>query len=207
MRFKFCGMTRQEDLDAAASLGASMCGFIFHRASPRFITPEKAASLNSGKMLRVGVFVDANFEYLAACARAARLDLLQLHGGQSLGLAHKLGSERIIKVFWPEACGLERLQAELEAWRGSCAYVLLDAGANGGGSGRCLDWNVPARLRFPAPWLLAGGLGPSNLKNALEQCDPFGVDLNSGVETSPGVKNHALMEKVAKLVLTPTKRR
>ena len=198
MFIKFCGMTRQTDLDAALHLGADWCGFLFHPESPRFLAPEAAARLDSGRLKRVGVFVRQKVPEILATVQTARLDLVQLHGGHSLeeaaALAQSLGPERILRVLWPGRLhSLAELQAEMQRHAGQCGYFLLDAGSSGGGSGQTLDWQALAGLQAPRPWLLAGGLDADKLATALALCQPDGLDLNSGVEDAPGQKNHEKM--------------
>lgn len=201
MLLKFCGITRQEDLDAAASLKATHCGFIFHPSSPRFIAPGKAAKLNSHDLIRTGVFVNTDLSDMRRIAREARLDLLQLHGNQSVETAREFGADRIIKVLWPDALAEEELLMELDKWANHCSLFLTDAGKNGGGSGSCLNWKKLDSLFNNRSWLLAGGLCADNLSRALAECAPTGIDVNSGVELGPGIKNVHDMAKVAKIIL------
>ena len=194
MLIKFCGLTRQEDVDHAASLGAAMCGFIFHPRSPRGVTVAQAAALDSGAMLRVGVFVNQGADEIRRIMDEAQLDYAQLHGHQSVECARAIGAERVIRVLWPDrytprALLYNDLQRNAEA----CAYYLLDAGLKGGGSGHKLDWSDLASLRPAHPWLLAGGLSAANVAMAVGMCAPAGVDFNSGVEDAPGCKNREKM--------------
>lgn len=199
MLIKICGLTRQEDLDLASRLGAQFCGFIFHPKSPRYAAPEQVGRLESGSMLRVGVFVEQEAEEILRIMEAARLDLAQLHGRQSLECARKVGAKRVIRVIWPDRYAHRALlHAELHKHAQACAYYLLDAGTAGGGSGRRLEWQDLSGLRPPRPWLLAGGLNAGNVRQALSRCAPQGVDFNSGVEDAPGLKNaHKLRASVA----------
>ena len=190
MFVKFCGLTRQEDADQAVRLGARMGGFIFHPRSPRGVLPAAAAALDTGPLLRVGVFVQQGAEEIKAVMAEARLDLAQLHGCQSVECALAVGPERVIRVLWPERYSHRALlYNDLRRHAEACAYYLLDAGLKGGGSGRRLEWLDLCRLRAPHPWLLAGGLGPDNVRAALNLCTPGGVDFNSGVEDAPGRKH------------------
>lgn len=194
MRIKVCGLTRQSDVDAAARLGASFCGFIFHPASPRSISPAAAAALESGGMARVGVFVGQGAEEILAIMAEARLDYAQLHGGQDRACAERIGPARVIRVLWPERyAGRAELVADMAAHAGSCALFLLEAGKAGGGSGRPQDWTRLAGLASPRPWLLAGGLSPLNTAAAVAACAPDGLDFNSGVEEAPGKKSPELL--------------
>lgn len=199
MLVKFCGMTRQADVDAALRLGADCCGFIFHEGSPRALRPEAAARLASGTLKRVGVFVLQNADAILRTVARARLDWVQVHGAQTLAceaeLARAIGPERVIRVLWPgRHASLAGLEAEMRSHAAYCGHFLLDAGTTGtGGSGRNLDWQALAALRAPRPWILAGGLDADRLGLAIVQSRPDGVDLNSGVEDAPGLKNHGKM--------------
>lgn len=191
MLCKICGMTQQKDLAVAASCGFDFCGFVFHEQSPRYIKPKDAAPLTSGAMKRVGVFVEHTAEQIMEIMATARLHYAQLHGKQSCAAAKSIGSERVIRVFWPaNYANVNALQTEAEQYADSCAYFLLDAGMRGGGSGQKLDWRQFASLQLPRPWFLAGGLDEDNMAIALAQCNPAGLDFNSGLEVSPGVKTH-----------------
>lgn len=192
MLIKICGMTEQHVIDRAAALGADMCGFIFHPASPRNISPAQAAGLETHGMARVGVFVEQSPEEIATVMYGARLDFIQLHGGQSAEFASVFPAKKVIRVLWPKRyASLAALQADLDAFAPTCGMFLLDAGMGGGTT---LDWDAIAGLRFPRPWLLAGGLGPENVREALASCSPDGLDLNSRLESSPGRKSLERMD-------------
>lgn len=206
MHIKFCGMLRQEDVEAAAGVGADMVGFVFHAASPRGCGPEEAAALGVPGLARVGVFVEQKEEEIARIMGAAGLDVAQLHGRQdTAACARRLGEERLWRVVWPQRyADMGALQAELEREAPYCAAFLVDAGKGGGGSGRVLDWRALGSVRWPRPWWLAGGLGPDNVAEALRRCRPYGVDVNSGVEDAPGVKNREKMAAVVQAVRQAT---
>lgn len=205
---KVCGMTREADVRLCAELGADLLGFIFHPGSPRNTTPEFPARLRTPGVRKVGLFVNQNPMEALGIMAAGRLDLAQLHGGQTesycAALASRIGAERIIKVFWPEkAASLEEFQAELDRYAPYCALMLADAGAGGGGHGRAIGGHgaeILAAARFPRPWLLAGGLAPANIEAMLSQfrhsgCGPAGLDINSGVESAPGAKDETLLRQ------------
>lgn len=192
---KVCGLTRPEDVALCHSLGVDLTGFIFVRNSPRCIEPRVAAALPKGLSLRVGVFAGASRDEVCGIAHSAHLDMVQLHGGEDVDFCRDMGPERVIKVLWPEGLCLGALEAELKRFAPVCACFLLDAGPGGGGSGQGLNWAALRAIVPPRPWFLAGGIGPESLPEALAQCSPHGVDMNSALEDAPGIKNHALLRK------------
>jgi phosphoribosylanthranilate isomerase len=191
MKVKVCGLTTAEDVAACARLGIDLTGFIFHPKSPRFVRPEQAAAFPRSTPGRVGVFVRQSPKEISACMRTAGLDLAQLHGGQSPEECQEVGPERVLKVLWPQGYPHARaMQEDLDRFAPVCTAFILDSGQQGGGHGRTIDTAWIADLAFPRPWFLAGGLTPDNLEPMLQACRPDGVDLNSGVEHSPGIKDH-----------------
>ncbi len=194
---KVCGMTGADSVRVAGACGARMVGFIFHDASPRAITTADAAVLDTGDMLRVGVFVRQRAHGICSMMREARLDYAQFHGEQSVQEALAVGPSRVIKVLWPEQEeGPQALQQRIDEWEPFCAFYLLDAGRIGsGGLGRSLNAAALASLRFPRPWMLAGGLHAGNIPETLRLCHPDGLDLNSGVESAPGRKSLRLLQE------------
>lgn len=199
--FKVCGLTRAEDVTACLDAGAAMTGFIFAAKSPRRISPEAARTLPAGDALRVGVFVEQTPDEVLRIMDAAGLDLAQLHGGQDAAFCRAVGPDRVIKALWPEKLGSPRaVGEEMDRFAPVCRFFLLDAGTSGGGHGRAMDFSLAAGLKSPRPWLLAGGLGPANLEAALNAAAPDGVDLNSGLETAPGVKDHAAIARAAAIL-------
>jgi len=198
---KICGNTRPEDARLAAALGADMLGFIFHPGSPRCVAPELPAGLDRATdllgALKVGVFVGQTVDETRALMDAGKLDLAQLHGGQDeafcVALGSALGHQRVIKVLWPErAANVDAFQAEVDRFASHCRLFLVDAGSCGGGHGRGIAQEaaeILAATRFPRPWLLAGGLGPDTIGPMLTRFRPGGLDLNSGVESAPGIKD------------------
>lgn len=193
---KICGQTSAASAEASLAMGASFLGFIFHRSSPRCISPERAAGISTHSARRVGVFVRQQAAEIRETMQRAGLHYAQLHGRQSVEDAQRIGPERVIRVLWPQACAdTAELQRLLDAWAPHCAYFLLDAGSapGSGGTGRALEVAQLAQLRIPRPWLLAGGLSAGNIPRALAQCAPDGLDLNTGVELAPGLKHPPLI--------------
>lgn len=193
MIVKVCGLAREDDVRLCQTLGVDMVGFIFHPQSPRRVDPAWVGGVATS-CRKVGVFTVQDTATIAHMAAEAQLDMLQLHGPYAPATGQVLGPERVIAVLWPER--FPTPQAFLRAassWQGHCRFLLLDAGRCGGGHGRPwrLPWSLPA---LPLPWILAGGLGPETIAAACA-LRPDGVDLNSGVEARPGVKDAAKLRQ------------
>ena len=197
VRVKICGITSAEDARAAVEAGADALGFMFYEPSPRCVTPELAAAIIGelpAHVAKVGVFVDADEATVRATADAAGLDTLQFHGSESPEFCARF-ELRTIKAFRVKDSGsLGQLPGyETDAW-------LLDSYVKGvpGGTGERFNWSLAVEAkRLGRPILLAGGLTPENVGEAVGQVAPFGLDVSSGVEASPGRKDAA---KVAALI-------
>ena len=189
LRVKICGIRRTEDALLAAELGAWGVGFIFWPGSPRFIDPYRARKICAELppwVVPVGVFVDQPEEYVSAVAGLVPLGAVQLHGNESVESIERL-AHRVIKSVpvTPEldAATIDRLPKRVG--------VLLDAHDQNrhGGTGKTVDWSVAAGLARRRKVLLAGGLRPENVRAAVDAVRPFGIDVSSGVETAPGIKD------------------
>ncbi len=198
---KICGLTRQEDAAVFSMLETSLAGFVFHSASPRTVTPEQAAAINTGPAMRVGVFVEQSVPEIQRIMKKAGLHLAQLHGDQGPEFCESLGKTNVMRVFWPERYATkEALRSDLMRYAPFCRFFLMDAGKSLGGHGKSLDWEHLKDLDSPKAWFLAGGLGPDNVLEAMATCNPCGVDLNSGVESAPGIKDHEKIKAVLQLL-------
>lgn len=198
MRIKICGMSDQRRIDEAAALGVEFCGFVFHEKSPRNVTPQQVSLLDTHGMKRVGVFVNQSAEEIRSIVRLAGLDYVQLHGERSAAAAEAFPAERVIRVLWPSHYATRQaLEKDIASFAGTCGLYLLDAGM---GSGRELDWPSLQGLSFPHPWFLSGGLSPENAARALASCSPDGLDFNSKLELSPGIKSGERMAEAVAAV-------
>jgi len=187
---KVCGMTSAEDAAMCEELGADFLGFIFHPSSPRNVDVAFARSIKTGGAKKVGVFVKQSVAEVIEILKNGNLDFAQLHGGQNEEFCKALGKERVIKVIWPQKYdSVKEFQADIDRFAPYCSYLLFDAGKSGGGHGESMEFEVFKDVMIPGPWLLAGGLSADNLKEALSEAKPNGVDLNSGVESEPGKKD------------------
>lgn len=187
---KICGIMRAEDALAAETCGADAVGFVFYPESPRYIEPAKAAKISAGLgpfVTRVGVFVNESPKRIRAIAADAGLDAIQLHGDEPPSYAAGLPGLRIIRAF---RAGPGFDPETPSNWPAD-AY-LLDACEPGayGGTGRKGDWDVARACAERYRVILAGGLTPDNVGAAVCAVRPWGVDVSSGVESSPGVKDH-----------------
>jgi phosphoribosylanthranilate isomerase len=196
MRVKFCGVTRIEDAREAARLGAWAIGLIHHDESPRRVDPAVAAEIG-GELRRrvevVGVFVNASLDSLVHAAEDESLTMLQLHGDEGPAFCQEAARRTgcgVIKAMRVRSSA--DIQAA-EAYRTD--YHLFDAYREGtpGGTGESFDWELLAGRSSAIPAILSGGLTPGNLGEAMSVANPAVVDVASGVESEPGVKDHALM--------------
>jgi len=195
MFVKICGITRLEDALAAVDAGANAIGFVFWPKSPRFIDPHRARAIAARLppfVTPVGLFVNQPREYVGGVASLVRLGAVQLHGDETPEFAASIAAAPVIRALavdkaaaWPEG-----------------ATLLLDAHdpVQRGGTGRTIDWMAAAAIAARRRVLLAGGLTPDNVAGAIAQVHPFGIDVSSGVERAPGIKDHqrikALFEAV-----------
>ena len=211
-RTKICGITRRQDFDFAIAAGASAIGLNFYPRSKRYVKAEAAASvIESGRTSAavVGVFVNAEIEAIVEAARLCSLDAVQLHGDEPVERVAEIRGRCDAKIIRAIRCetGAEKLaiaQQQIQQWEAAgIDAVLLDAHAPGefGGTGATLDWDAVSKLKFSVPWLLAGGLDPENVAAAIAAAKPDGVDVASGVEAMPGVKNES---KVASFISNAT---
>ena len=198
---KVCGMTRMEDVELCVDLGVDLLGFIFHPQSPRLAAPEFVASVKTGKVTKVGVFVDQTADAVIEIMDRCGLHAAQLHGGQDAAFCEKVGPDRVIKVFWPDTyTSSAALARDLDFYSEVCGHFLLDAGSKGqGGTGNSIDLSILQHIEIQTPWFLAGGIGLHNIKEALA-INPPGLDINSGVEIEPGIKDAAKLRDIFRIL-------
>jgi phosphoribosylanthranilate isomerase len=190
MLVKICGVTRLEDAEYAVACGASAVGFVFWRESPRFIEPKRAGAIVAALppfVTAVGVFVNQPSAYVNDAATAAQLGVVQLHGDESLAYVSEI-MRPVLK-----AVALSEANDEVLAQWPARTTLLVDAHdpVRRGGTGRTVDWDRAARVARSRRIVLAGGLTPANVAEAIARVRPFGIDVSSGIESAPGVKDHA----------------
>jgi phosphoribosylanthranilate isomerase len=201
VRVKVCGITNYQDASMAVELGVDALGFIF-APSPRQITPERARDIIRAAapfVKTVGVFVDEDMVEIRRIMEFCGLDLVQLHGDESPDFCHEL-MPYVVKAF--------RLKDEstviaIRPYLGRVRALLFDTHSEGkkGGTGKTFDWGLAVKGKaLGVPIILSGGLGPSNIEKAISTVRPYSVDVNSGIEESPGKKSLALLSRLMEII-------
>lgn len=197
-RVKICGLTRVEDVKSAVAAGADAVGFVFTK-SPRQINIETAMQLIQhvpGHVLRVGLFLDQGSPEICRVLEAVALDVLQFHGSETQQQCERYGLPWLKAVAMEDARSARQAEEDFPAAMG----LLLDSHSRGqrGGSGKVFDWSLSQSLSIPV-WL-AGGLSVKNVGQAICTVRPYAVDVSSGVETAPGIKDPTLMCEFIRVV-------
>ncbi|MBR5116394.1 MAG: phosphoribosylanthranilate isomerase [Lachnospiraceae bacterium] len=183
-RIKLCGMTREQDIEAANRIRPDLIGFVFAPKSRRYVSPERAAALRrmlDPSIRAVGVFVDESIEAVAKLLSDGVIDLAQLHGHEDDSYVERLRQLTDAPII--QAFQIKGKDDPDTAHASKADHILLDAGA---GDGMVLNWSW--LKGFDRPYYLAGGLNPDNVEQAIRTLHPYGVDVSSGIETD-GVKD------------------
>jgi phosphoribosylanthranilate isomerase len=199
---KICGLKTADAVDAAVAAGADMVGFVFFKRSPRHVTPAIAGGLAARVpvgVIKTALTVDATNDELAAITGNGAVDLLQLHGHETPERVVEVGRKFGLPVMKALPIAEPDDVAAARAYEGVADRLLFDAkppsGADRpGGNALAFDWGLLAGTRWNVPWLLAGGLTPDNVAAAIRLSGAPGVDVSSGVESAPGVKDAGLIE-------------
>jgi phosphoribosylanthranilate isomerase len=200
MQVKICGITNLDDALCVCENGADAMGFIFFPKSPRYITPEEAKEIIKnlpGGIAKVGVFVNKDAGEVEKIVEFCGLDFIQLHGDETPDYCRKFSASILIKAFSPKSEG------DLEALKDyDVRAVLVDTfdPKMYGGTGRTSNWELALKIRKAYPLILSGGLNEHNIENAIKIVSPHAVDINSGVESSPGKKDHEKIGKVMDII-------
>jgi len=186
---KICGITNVEDAQVAVEAGADALGFVFYPPSPRYVTPAQARQIIQTLppfVSAVGLFVDIPAETLNEIVEQCGLDRIQLHGREAPDFCQQL-TRRVIKAF-----RIKNAASLTDIPRYRVSAYLLDAyveGALPGGTGASFAWELASQAKPHGPVILAGGLTPENVAEAIREVGPYGVDVSTGVERAPGLKD------------------
>ena len=199
LEVKICGLDRAESVDAAVKHGAAYTGFVFYPPSPRNLTPEDAAALIARvpeNVKRVGLFVDPTDAEIEAVLNNSQLDLIQLHGAETTARVQEIKQLASLPAMKVIKLTSEANLAKIANYYDSADCLLFDAkppadmvNALPGGNALAFDWSLLRDVNISLPWMLAGGLTPENLNEAVTTSGATAVDVSSGVEDTPGFKN------------------
>ncbi|TCO72102.1 phosphoribosylanthranilate isomerase [Rhodovulum euryhalinum] len=203
IRVKICGLTDAPSVAAAVSAGAAYLGFVFFPKSPRNLDIETARALAADVppgLAKVALTVDAEDAMLAAILERVPIDMLQLHGHETPGRVAGIRARFGLPVMKAVGVADEADLAQITDYARVADQLLVDAkpprdAVLPGGNGLSFDWRLIANRRWPVPWMLAGGLTPDNVAEAIRLTGARQVDVSSGVETAPGAKDAALIER------------
>jgi len=200
IEIKICGITDLDDALAAVEAGADALGFIFHPRSPRCVSPQRAKEIIIGLphgVAKVGVFVNDDPGQVAKIAETCGLDLLQLHGDETPEYCRRFPASMLIKAFSPRTA--KDIEAEADY---PVRAILVDASVPGlyGGTGKTSNWDLARMIGESFPLILSGGLNSGNIRDAIASVSPHAVDINSGVESSPGRKDHDKIRGIIEII-------
>jgi len=205
-RVKMCGTTRMEDGLAAVQYGVDALGFILFPGSQRFVPPESAAVICDRLppfVDKVGVVVDVSIKTAVEAVKVAGFSYLQLHGTESsnycMELKYAVPHLKLIKAF---RIGDQTRAEDFAPYEEWVDGFLLDTYQKGvrGGTGKMFDWSIVSELHLERPVILAGGLSSDNIANAISTVHPYAVDINSGIEIEPGIKDHVALKKIMNIL-------
>lgn len=189
-KVKICGLKSPDAMTAALEEGADFVGLVFHPASPRHVEIEVAAYLASyvpETTKIVGLFVDPADKTLRDILANVRLDMLQLHGGETLPRIADIKAKFGKPIIKAVSIATDQDVREITTYESEADWILLDS--SGGGSGKSFDWALLDGMVFGKPWMLAGGLKPGIVGGAIKRLHPDAVDVSSGVESARGIKD------------------
>lgn len=207
MKIKICGLKNQENILSLSRLNLDMMGFIFYAGSPRFVGGDVDSTILQSlprSIERVGVFVDEKINVVLKNVNIFHLSLVQLHGNESVIYCKKI-ADKMISVIKAFSIDDQFDFDQLKSYQQVCDYFLFDTkGKNKGGNGISFDWEILNCYKLNTPFLLSGGIGIDNIETALKLSHPQlkGFDINSRIETEPGLKSIEETEKLIKKIRT-----
>lgn len=200
IQIKICGITNQEDALCAAKSGAAALGFIYYPASKRFVKPADARKIINtlpAELVKVGVFVNESVAEVKRIAQYCSLDMIQLHGDETPEYCRQFPAAQIIK-----AVELKNEADIVYANSYHVGAILVDSRHAGlyGGTGKKANWDLACRMGNSKPLILSGGLNEKNIAEAMQTVSPAALDINSGVESEPGKKDHAKLKLIFDII-------
>ena len=202
LKVKVCGMREDKNILQVADCKPDYMGFIYYEHSPRFVGKDFQIPEMNSTIKKTGVFVNCPADFILKEADKNSLDVVQLHGEEPVELCHKIKSHgcQVIKAFSVDG----NFDFEpLKDFQGATDFFLFDTKGKGyGGTGKTFDWDILNRYEYPTPFFLSGGLSPENVPgiSAIRNPNLYGLDLNSGVEESPGLKNIDKIKRIFHLL-------
>lgn len=190
VQIKICGITTVNDAMICANYGADALGLVFYPRSPRYVSLEQAAGIAAelpSRVAKVGVFVNESYETIMTTVSSCRLSAVQLHGRESPELVHRLRENGVAVIKCLYVRGQPGIDAA-ESYPASAFLVECSAGKMPGGNARSWDWSAARSFAEKDPTVIAGGLAPENVGQAIAAARPDAVDVSSGVESVPGRK-------------------
>lgn len=199
-KVKICGITNLEDARFASGALVDYLGFIFTEKSKRYIDPEKAGAIINWVEgpEKVGVFMNQPLDDVNLLAKFSGIDYVQLHGQETVEYCQLIEKPIIKVIHVGESTIREELEASVALYSEVAEFLLFDTQNNGeyGGTGKTFDWSLLNDIAGEKPFFLAGGLNPDNVSEAIDLVQPYAVDVNSGVEEEPGLKDFEKIERL-----------
>ncbi len=203
-KVKICGITNLGDARFAAGAMADYLGFIFYDKSPRYIEPGEAGAIINWieGPEKVGVFVNQPLDDVNRIAKESGLDLVQLHGDETLEYCQLIEKPIIKAIHITSDYDTEELKAKVQMYSEVAQFLLFDSkiGDQWGGTGTTFDWNILKEITGDVPFFLSGGLNPDNVSDAIDLVKPFAIDVSSGIEEKPGLKDFEKIEALMEVV-------
>ena len=198
IKVKVCGITKLQDARFVAGALADFMGFVFYEDSPRHVTPAKAGAMINwieGTQC-VGVFVNQPLDDVNMISRQTGIDLVQLHGNENPDYCSLVDKPVIKAIHIKEGDSTFDLNQRIEPYHDQVDYLLFDTKVDDkwGGTGQSFDWSILNEVTQGLPYFLSGGLNPDNIREACKQVKPYAVDVSSGLESEPGIKDFAKIE-------------
>lgn len=193
MLVKICGITNIEDATNACEFGAWAIGYIFFKGSKRYVEPEKAGEISSKiTSKKIGVFVNETIENIIEIANLAKLDIIQLHGDETVHFINELKSQINLEIIKAFRVKTQQDTQQIDEYSQVADYILLDSfdEKEYGGTGKAFNWDLAKQAnQKDIRLILSGGINPDNIKQAIAEVNPFAIDVSSGVEKQKGLKD------------------